>query len=132
MGKCLEYQTTSRPSRLDSARRQVKQYLPRICHDFLLTPVFWIEDGLRQVAELLRRKAVPFDIGNHSPLSVDECGVERVVQQAFIRKEVHSEEVTHPLHVTGLPGEKVPGRRIGIPPAGILRQNLRRIVGGVK
>ena len=47
-------------------------------------------------------------------------------------KAVHAEQVTDTLDVGGRPGQEVPGRRIGVPLAGILRQHVGRVVDRVE
>jgi hypothetical protein len=81
---------------------------------------------------LIRSELVPFDVGNHFPLPVDDRGMERVVHQTFLGKEVHSEQVTDAPHVTDRPSKEVPGGLICLPLGGILRQNLGRIVNRVE
>ena len=91
-----------------------------------------IQNGLRQIAELTSSELVAFDIGDDLSLPVDDRRVERVVHQTLVRKGVHAEQVTDALNVTDRPRQEVPGRRIGAPAAGILRQHLRRVVDRVE
>jgi hypothetical protein len=81
----------------------------------VLSTVLRIEDCLRQIGELIRCESVAFDAGNQFPPAVDDRGTKRVVHQTVIREEVHAKQVTHTLHIRGWPGEKVPGRWIGVP-----------------
>lgn len=58
--------------------------------------------------------------------------MEGVVHETFVRKEVHSEQATDLLHVGHRPSQEVPALGIGVPPAGVLRQDLWRVMDGVE
>ena len=58
--------------------------------------------------------------------------MEGVVHETFVGKEVHSEQATDLLHVGHRPGQEVPALGIGVPPAGVLRQNVWRVMDGVE
>jgi hypothetical protein len=42
-----------------------------------LTPTSAIQNGLHQVAQLLSRELIAFEVGQQSSLAVDDCGMQR-------------------------------------------------------
>ena len=69
----------------------------------------------------------PSMLATRLPLPIEYSRVRRVVHQAFVRKEIHAEQMAHALDVWHRTGQEMPGVRIGVPLARVLGQLLRLV-----
>jgi hypothetical protein len=86
-----------------------------------------IHDGLHQVAQLLSRELIAFEVSCQSAFAIDDCGMQRMVHEPFIRKIVHSKQVADVLNVGHGTGKEMPGCRVGFPVSGVLFEDIRII-----
>src|SRR3954451_23075054 len=90
--------------------------------------ILLLEQGIEQVAQLLRSETVAFNVGRESSLAINNGGMKRVHQQRLIRIEVHIELSCHLLNLRQGTGEEVPAVRIRFPDVSIVGQSFRSVV----
>jgi hypothetical protein len=73
---------------------------------------------------LLSRELIAFEVGHGLSLAIDDCRMQGMVHEPFIRKIVHSEHVAYALNVRHGSGEKMPGCGVGFPSLGVLCEDI--------
>jgi hypothetical protein len=73
---------------------------------------------------LIGGELVALDICRDSSRAIDDSGVKRVVHQAFIRKDIHSEHTSYVLNIACRSGEKMPCAGVGLPGGGVVGENV--------
>ena len=71
--------------------------------------------SLNQIAELFRGELISFEVGDDSPLAVDDDGVQGVSDHTHFLPEIEIEFVADLLDLWQRPGEEVPVSRVGVP-----------------
>src|SRR5215472_6465121 len=84
------------------------------------------------VAELLRRVLVALQVSGDAALPIYDHRMQGVSQEAFILPGIHAEFSTDLIHLSGTPGQKVPGLVVLRPRPGIVGQSLRLVMFGIE
>lgn len=86
---------------------------------------------LDEIAELLRREFVAFEICYQFAFAIEYRGMEGMDVETFVRVIVHVEIVADLLHLIEGAGENMPAFRVSVPFWRIAREGLRLVVAGV-
>ena len=66
-----------------------------------------------QIAELLRRELITFDVGDEHAVAADDSRVQGVVHQSLVRKRLLAEHRAHTANLSSTTGEEAPtGSRV--------------------